>query len=152
VQLSNSIANNFSKYFVPKVNSDISRRLLDFLLEIVGANCNCVTILKACNQSTLAPAVLRLKSAIGGQYPYKDIRGGWKIFIDISDTKVVVTHKKWEQSFEKGKFQFQWEFSLVFDRNQMKLKSTAISITETKFQNNLIKDELLPIFQEFPSK
>ena len=59
----------------------------------MGENNRVMGVLKCCNQSVLAPAVLRLKSSIGSAFPYKDIRGGWRIFVHINTDQVVIQHR-----------------------------------------------------------
>jgi hypothetical protein len=79
---------------------DVSKRVLEFLLEVVGDDTKMVRILKGCTQSIIAPAVVRLKSIMVKQFPYKDVRNGWRIHINITPNQVVIIHRKWERSFE----------------------------------------------------
>ena len=97
-----------------------------------------VKLLKACNQAIIAPAVLRLKSTIGGgdrnySFPYKDVRGGWKIFIDINTDNVVITHQKEEQSFEPDNFNFEWKFQIILDRQLNDITNISLKIENLKF-------------------
>ena len=60
---------------------DISEDLRRFLSTMMGDPHPVVRLLKACNQSTIAPAAIRLKVDIGSKHPYKDKRGSWRIDI-----------------------------------------------------------------------
>jgi hypothetical protein len=114
-------------------NGDVSKRLLEYLQQVVGEQSKTVKILKACNQSIIAPAVYRLKSVAAEAFPYKDVRAGWRIYITISEKDVQVAHKKWERSFEDDSFHFKWEFVMVFDKDMKDLQSATLQITEVKF-------------------
>jgi len=99
-----------------KANSDAGRRLANFFDAAVGDDSKLAKVLKASNQSVVSPAVVRLKSALSSKFPYKDIRGGWRLYIEITDEKnVVVRHTKLEQSFDEESFKFQWQFEMMFD-------------------------------------
>ena len=62
-------------------SSDLSESLLKFLTTKMGDAHPVVRLLKACNQSTIAPAAIRLKVDVGSKHPYKDKRGSWQIDI-----------------------------------------------------------------------
>lgn len=97
---------------------DVGKRVLEFLVEVVGDDKKMIRILKACTQSIIAPAVVRLKSVMVRQFPYKDVRNGWRINIDINTDQVVVIHRKWERSFEDDRYFFpkhQFTHHLVFN-------------------------------------
>merc|ERR1712125_308402 len=75
-----------------------------------------------CNQSMLAPTVVRMKERIGTHWPYKDQRGEWKIIINKeNDSLISVTHIKkevsWESNslFESQHFQFTWSLRRDFE-------------------------------------
>jgi len=146
---------NFSVYFDPsKNNIDVSRRLQDFLMEIVGENCRVIKLLKSCNQSIIAPAVIRLKGVVGNQFPFKDVHGGWRIFVGIDTKKdsITVLHSKWEQSFEEDLFRFKWELKMVFDGMLEQLMSASLEITSVEFGHNLTqedKEEIVDVMKPF---
>ncbi len=143
-------------------NTDVSKRLLEFLQEVVGEDSKLVKILKCCNQSTIAPAVIRLKSAASTHCPYKvrsqnsftfqDVRAGWKIYISITRQDVHIFHKKWERSFEDESFQFRWEFGMIFDAGMDHLQSVSLKITELHFGPKDTEDkkqQFRNVMQEF---
>jgi hypothetical protein len=69
---------------------------------------------QACNQSIIAPAVIELTLNICPILPFKD-GGGWRIEIMINSDHVSILHRKRQKSND-GMFEFEWELSLVFDR------------------------------------
>jgi hypothetical protein len=144
-QVLQSIQDNFGTYITSKPNTDVSRHLLDFLLEVVGNNNSTIGVLKASNQSILAPAVIRLKSTVGSKFPYKDIRGGWRIVISISSSEdlITITHRRWEQSFQAGQFKFSWEFKLYYDLAVLNLKKCEICVTNVIASDESLRKDLL---------
>eukprot|EP01118_Nematostelium_gracile_P016894 TRINITY_DN7084_c0_g1_i1.p1 TRINITY_DN7084_c0_g1~~TRINITY_DN7084_c0_g1_i1.p1 ORF type:complete len:291 (+),score=64.00 TRINITY_DN7084_c0_g1_i1:60-932(+) len=145
------IEENFGKYVTSKPNTDVSRHLLDFLLEVMGDDNSTVGVLKASNQSILAPAVIRLKSTVGSKFPYKDIRGGWRIVVTISshEQRIRITHRRWEQSFQQGDFKFSWEFHLDYDINMEELQDCHIDITHVIATDPSLKRNLLAEMKPF---
>jgi len=147
--LVNKITSSFGQYFLPNTNTDLSRWVMDFLLQVVGEDTNTVRVLKACNQSVLAPAVLRLKSVVGSYFPYKDVRGGWRLLIKINQDEVIIVHRRWEQSFVQGDFNFKWELEMVFDRQLKDLVQCKVRITDVKFNNDSIKPNAMKVMKGF---
>jgi len=134
-ELANSITESFINYF-DEDNLDISKRLLKFLPQVVGDDSVVSKVLKACNQSIVASAVLRLKFAIANEFPYIDVNRQWKITIDINRNYIKIIHQKWEKSIEEGSFQFKWEFSCLFSRTMETLEKVDLKITEVNFGVN----------------
>jgi len=121
----------FSQYSNFFGGGDPSLSLTEFLDNIVGPTSKVVNVLKACNQSILAPGVLKLKVAVGNQYPFKDVRGSWRIDVHIYPDGLNVTHLKRERSFEDDSadyFEFDWSLKLVFDRDVAHLKEVYLYI------------------------
>merc|ERR1712137_653922 len=79
---------------------DIAAQLGYFMKNYYTDDSRVIRILKVCNQSLLAPTVVRMKESIGTKYPYKDQRGQWVIVIRKEKESVTVTHTKKEQSWE----------------------------------------------------
>jgi hypothetical protein len=89
-----AVNQHFSQYF-DTITQDISKKLMAFLVSVMGNNSKTVRILKACNQSIIASSVVRLKRDLGQEFPYFDVQGGWRIIITISEDDIQVIHRKW---------------------------------------------------------
>jgi len=112
---------------------DVSKRLEKVMKELLGSDCKVIRLLKACNQSILAPPVVRLKYYIGNEFPYHDATGTWKIHISFWGDHVRAKHIRWEKSIEKDSFSFKWEFELVFNKMLRDFLSLDLYISELKF-------------------
>jgi len=145
--------------FDNKINDkvDISSHLNDYIIEFVGHNSQIVQILKLCTQSSVSAAVYRLKSTLGRNIAYKDVRGGWKIEIIFYPDKITVTHKKKEQSWngmdsENEYIEFQWVLEYQLDFPITKIVSSKLYIDEIIFGEKVpssYKDKLMPHFAKF---
>mmetsp|Transcript_1451 Transcript_1451/g.3423 ORF Transcript_1451/g.3423 Transcript_1451/m.3423 type:complete len:407 (+) Transcript_1451:92-1312(+) len=95
-------------------------------------------VLKCCNQSCLAPAVLRLKTHLS-ELIYRDVRGGWHVRITISPAFVEVLHLKTEQNVklaenpELGEFRFIWQYRLQFSPDMRKLQQAGLKVISAEF-------------------
>jgi len=128
----------FSEFFHPA--GDPSLALSEYLEQVVGVDSKVLGVLKACNQSILAPGVLKLKCTVGNQFAFKDMRGSWRINIYITPDKVCVTHLKRERSFEDDPadyFEFEWSLVLVFDGNVTKMQEVHLHIDELLFGTSM---------------
>mmetsp|Transcript_40864 Transcript_40864/g.102916 ORF Transcript_40864/g.102916 Transcript_40864/m.102916 type:complete len:330 (-) Transcript_40864:183-1172(-) len=150
----------------PHFGGDISGFLGVFLRTHLGNDSHIVRVLKVCNQSVIAPAVLRLKKTIASKYPFKDVRGAWRIHLHIrSRDEVVVRHMKREMSWEAGftilstaampmdgpgsggsgtaqqqqqeDFQFGWCLEVVLGRELAFLSSVRLWIDSFSFSKTL---------------
>lgn len=45
-----------------------------------------VRILKCINQEILFPAVMTLRANIYEQFPFKDVKGGWNVVVNLGET------------------------------------------------------------------
>jgi len=112
---------------------DVSKRVGKIMKELLGSDCKVIRLLKACNQSILAPPVVRLKYFIGNEFPYQDSTGTWKIKISFWGDHVRVKHIRWEKSIRKDSFSFKWEFELVFNRMLRDFLSLDLYVSELQF-------------------
>jgi len=131
----------FDELVEPTKDGDISIRL-SYFLEHIGDNIPAMGVLKACNQSFLAPAVIMLKSRLGGQLRYKDLRDGWYINIQITDSEIILKHRKTEQSFESNpdsQFQFDWELTLTFNRAVTELKTVNLHVVDIRYSSEILE-------------
>jgi len=147
-----NITERFPSFFG---TGDPSLSLNDFLEQVVGANSKVVNVLKACNQSILAPGVLKLKFTVGNAYPFKDMRGSWRIDIHVDDDKLCVTHLKRERSFEDDPadyFEFEWSLKLIFDKDAAQLQEVLLHIDDLSFGNRMgtkKKDKIQEVMTNF---
>lgn len=65
-----------------------------FLERYFGDDSKTVAVLKACNQSIMAPAVTQLKKALLEKLNYKDVAGGWTVHVRCFKDEIVVAHRK----------------------------------------------------------
>jgi len=112
---------------------DVSKRIDQVIKETIQSDCKLIRLLKACNQSILAPAVVRLKYFIGNEAPYQDKSGTWRISIYIWRDNVRVKHTRWEKATQPNSFQFKWEFELIFNSDVSELISIDLYISEFIF-------------------
>jgi len=125
-------------------SGDPSLSLTEFLDNIVGPTSKVVNVLKACNQSILAPGVLKLKVAVGNQYPFKDVRGSWRIDVHIYSDGLSVTHLKRERSFEDDSadyFEFDWSLKLVYDKDVARLKEVYLYIEALTYGDRMVSSK-----------
>lgn len=117
-------------------SGDASVFLLDFLDKVVGGESSVVKVLKACNQSILAPGILKLKFGVGNHYPFKDVRGSWHIVVDVFPDSVCVTHTKYEKSMDdlpNMYFEFNWSMKIAFDRDLTHVTGSSLFIDGVQF-------------------
>jgi len=117
------------------------RELIQVFKEIIQPDCKLIRLLKACNQSILAPSVVRLKYFIGNEAAYQDKSGTWRISIYIWRDNVRVKHTRWEKAIAPNSFQFKWEFELIFNSELSDVISIDLYISEFIFGAN-DKDEI----------
>jgi len=132
-----SISTKYASFFG---TGDPSLSLNEFIEHVVGVDSSVVKVLKACNQSILAPGVLKLKVAVGNQFPFKDVRGSWRIEIQIESDKLSVTHLKRERSFEDESseyFEFAWTLRIVYDRQLTRVLEVQLYIDDILFGDKM---------------
>lgn len=125
-----------------------SASLLDRLFDQFFPEENRITkLLKLCNQSIMAPAVIRLKQQMNDSFPYKDDRGRWTIEIRLrDDASVVVTHFKreisWESSedYDRQHFSFRWNLSISTDPSLSLVESASMSIDQLSFVETVAEE------------
>jgi len=98
---------------------DMEQHLNSFFSELKAHDfpLTMLSLIKCCNQEIPFGAITMMKSSIGTNYPFKDLRGTWRLSIIFRDGIVHVNHQKIEQSVDedpdKG-FVFEWRLSLRF--------------------------------------
>ena len=130
------IESQFDTY-VPQDTGDVAGALRHFLLESgVPEGALFVQIFKAIHQEIIFPAVMSLRTSIYGQMPYKDLKGEWKVRIDIRPTSIHVWHLKWEQTHELDPaeyFKFCWALDMAFDRRMRAMQSATLNVADYAF-------------------
>jgi len=136
-------------------NGDASVFLLEFLDKVVGGDSAVVKVLKACNQSILAPGVLKLKFGVGNHFPFKDVRGSWHITVDVFPDSVCVTHTKSEKSMDEQPslyFEFNWTMKIEFDRDLTHVIGASLFIDGVEFGDGVqprTKETILQVMKKF---
>eukprot|EP01113_Clastostelium_recurvatum_P050613 TRINITY_DN9624_c0_g1_i1.p1 TRINITY_DN9624_c0_g1~~TRINITY_DN9624_c0_g1_i1.p1 ORF type:complete len:305 (-),score=45.53 TRINITY_DN9624_c0_g1_i1:45-938(-) len=129
--------------------SDAGMSLMDFMNTALGEESSVVGVLKACTQSTLAPAVLKLKFSIGTSFSFKDVRGSWYINIRFVEGRhIQVIHTKSEVSFddtEAGQFQFRWRLTITLDRTALTVTHADLHILDATISSRMPPSNLKEI-------
>jgi hypothetical protein len=131
----------------------------NFILRYFGSQGRVTRVLKACNQSIIAPPVTQLKKLLLDKIDYKDVRGEWTIHVHIEtkirgqgedeeeDVYVVIVHRKKEQVLVKKKisyelvYQFEWEFTIRFRSNMTDIESISLCFKDILFNGERIFDD-----------
>lgn len=120
--------------------------LNSFFFRYFGEESRTMKLLKACNQSILAPAITNLKKGLYGKLQYKDVPGGWTIHMFLGSDTVRVTHRRKEQVTQQRPedlqilrcFQFEWELVIDFDsREEMNdIESVSLRLVGLDFSES----------------
>jgi len=129
----NEINGLFQKLFFDNPSGELSRSLEQLLQNAACVNSKPIRVLKAFNQSIVAPAIYRLKLTVGKKLPYKDVRGGWKVYIEINDDEIIVANQKWEQGSDVDSFQFSWKLDIVLDKELTTVKDVRLKVVDIVF-------------------
>eukprot|EP01119_Soliformovum_irregulare_P011552 TRINITY_DN290_c2_g1_i5.p1 TRINITY_DN290_c2_g1~~TRINITY_DN290_c2_g1_i5.p1 ORF type:complete len:322 (-),score=97.84 TRINITY_DN290_c2_g1_i5:964-1929(-) len=135
----NSVKEEYYKY-IPKDSvgdKDISRDLTRFLEEVVKEESPTLRVLKACNQATIAPAVIELTLALSKRLSFKD-GGSWRIRVTVDSDEISVTHwKKQRPLIKPGEdeiyLHFEWELTLFFDKSARKITDFLFKLSDIEF-------------------
>lgn len=78
---------------------------------------------------------MNLKAAFSKeQIRFKDVRGSWSIDIFFENDIIRVSHNKKEQSYDET-FDFEWKFSIEFDREMSQLLKTEFGLERVNWGN-----------------
>lgn len=123
--------------FLPPDTGDVAGGLRHFLLESgIPEHSLFVLIFKAVHQEMIFPAVFSLRTSIYGQLPYKDMKGEWKVRIDLRPNEIRISHLKWEQTHEPQPEMFAkfcWCLELTFDRRMRSLQGAKLHVVDYGF-------------------
>jgi len=116
-------------------NVDLSKTANSYLIELTE-NQPIVKLLKvSCSQGIVVGARNPLRLSVLKDFPFKDGKQGWLVFVVFEDKHIVVIHRKHEQSIEPG-FSFFWELKMVFNRD-MDFKDSSIRVTELQIDEDM---------------
>jgi hypothetical protein len=103
-ELVNQIKSSYSSFFTSSESGpELSTSLLKVLKELLGEDTRATRLLKACNQSIIAPAVTKLKKLMEDVgLPFNSVRNGWFIDIRRDWDVIVVSHRKREAATPEG--------------------------------------------------
>jgi len=129
--LADKIDDKFENYIVE--GRDTIKGLYDLLKEIIGEQSLLVHVLKAANQSIIAPPVVYLNKQLENKLSFNSEKNGWSISVLKGDSVIMVAHKKKEKASPQsqqafGEFSFEWVIDFVFDTNMSELKSMRVSL------------------------
>ena len=115
--------------FLPPETGDVAGQLRRFLLEsgLPEASLS-VQVLKCIHQEIIFPAVSQLRFSIYTILPYKDLKGEWRVRVNVDDDQIRIAHRRWEQTQDWDAcnfFKFQWALTLTFDRRMAALQARA---------------------------
>lgn len=123
------VKSSSSEAVVP-LNSAIGK----YFEEAIGDDKIITKIIKACNQATISPAIIELKTALGKQYMTKDVKNGWAIdYIVLRDKNLVVMKSRKTEQHIQEVFQYTWQLQIVFDSNTAEIHSIDLNILEISF-------------------
>eukprot|EP01124_Arcella_intermedia_P025254 TRINITY_DN4482_c0_g1_i1.p1 TRINITY_DN4482_c0_g1~~TRINITY_DN4482_c0_g1_i1.p1 ORF type:complete len:351 (+),score=70.40 TRINITY_DN4482_c0_g1_i1:365-1417(+) len=129
---------------------DFTKNIDEYLELLTEAN-PIVKILKAsCSQGILSPPFVHLRLSLLKDYPFKDVKQGWKVFIEFKHNSVSVVHRK-KQASQNNEFDFCWELRMLFDKN-VNYISSSCCITNFNIDDTLEKsrrDKLEQIFNSW---
>lgn len=150
------IKEHFNTYFGKQPGSntvDLITATEQFILNVIGEQSKVCSVLRAANQSIIAPAVMKLKfSPFGQAYRYKDVNGQWKVRILLLPDKVTVSHRKREQSqFDHtpaDHFEFDWTLDITINSSTWAdLQQILFRVVSVDFNKEFDRDKKLKILQ-----
>ena len=96
-----------------------------------------LAVLRCISQSMVAPAVKALHRSVYSLARYRDLRGEWRVSVDIErDGRVTVRHDKWEQAADASPlafFKFRWCLALTFDARVASMLAATVSVVDFAF-------------------
>jgi len=135
-----------------------------FLQKELGENSRTVHVLKAINQSIIAPAVTDLQMKLWEQLPFRD--GGpnsWQVEVHIHDEFISISHSKLQRQLEVvqqdehetkktdaivAEFQFRWRFEMTFNKHMNDMESVRLEITEFSTNDASHSERLNDLFEK----
>eukprot|EP01122_Echinamoeba_exundans_P013584 TRINITY_DN5955_c0_g1_i1.p1 TRINITY_DN5955_c0_g1~~TRINITY_DN5955_c0_g1_i1.p1 ORF type:complete len:1736 (+),score=349.71 TRINITY_DN5955_c0_g1_i1:74-5281(+) len=147
-----AIEKSFRDYFTVEARSEASTDIIKetglFVSEVLGESSVVTSLLKiTASQGIISPAWVRLKLFILAQFPFKDARKGWRVYIIFEPFFVTICHIKKEMSSEEmagsRPFEFTWELKMVFDRKLEQMLECSLVISELSISEDMPSDRQL---------
>eukprot|EP01125_Pyxidicula_operculata_P011135 TRINITY_DN3635_c0_g1_i3.p1 TRINITY_DN3635_c0_g1~~TRINITY_DN3635_c0_g1_i3.p1 ORF type:complete len:255 (-),score=8.72 TRINITY_DN3635_c0_g1_i3:24-788(-) len=118
----------------------------DIFQNVIGEESGVTGIMKCLSQAVVLPAVMALRVLfIKEKINYKDCRGQWDVDIEFKDNKVLVTHKKWEETIPTS-FEFCWHMCIELEGNGRRLAGCTLTINTIKFLQPHTEDKKMHLF------
>lgn len=99
------------------VSTEMKRLFCDKFKDVNFCATKTAALLRGVNQEIVYPVIRELRDTFYEKFPFKDIRGTWKVGITrTTEGNIIVSHYKQEQSYstEDG-FTFHWQLNLKFN-------------------------------------
>jgi len=132
-----TFATHFSSFITgnsPEDKKDLLRLSREYVQCLGDDNCTIRLLKASCSQGIVSPAWVYLNLFLLKEFPFKDVRLGWSVYVYFTAQKITVIHRKKEQGhneeLELDEFTFTWELKLIFDPKITQLKSSHFAITE----------------------
>eukprot|EP01028_Stygiella_incarcerata_P014423 TRINITY_DN955_c2_g1_i1.p1 TRINITY_DN955_c2_g1~~TRINITY_DN955_c2_g1_i1.p1 ORF type:complete len:296 (-),score=80.36 TRINITY_DN955_c2_g1_i1:247-1134(-) len=111
------------------VPSIVSETLLEHL-----SNTRTIRLLKACNQSTVAPAAGDFKLLAMLRHPCRDFQGYWEVDIHLEEDEVRVSQYRKEQTMDSvprnKRFICRWKLDMFFDPDLRDLRRISFKVVD----------------------
>jgi len=102
---------------------------------LIGEDNSVTNIVKFINQGIVVPAVTILRLLfMKMKIIYKDCRSQWDVSINFQHDKIIITHKKWEETLPPN-FEFCWHFRIELSRDCKIIENARLLIHTIKFVN-----------------
>jgi hypothetical protein len=111
------------------VPSIVSETLLEHL-----SNTRTIRLLKACNQSTVAPTAGDFKLLAMLRNPCRDFQGYWEVDIRLEEDEVKVSQYRKEQTMDSvprnKRFVCRWRLDMIFDPDLLDLRRIEFRVVD----------------------
>eukprot|EP01102_Stenamoeba_stenopodia_P013527 TRINITY_DN4400_c0_g1_i1.p1 TRINITY_DN4400_c0_g1~~TRINITY_DN4400_c0_g1_i1.p1 ORF type:complete len:659 (-),score=125.08 TRINITY_DN4400_c0_g1_i1:96-2072(-) len=153
--LSNTIAQRYSEFVSESSTDELAMSLLK-LFQQVMADSRVVRILKASNQSIIAPAMTRVKKLLeDAGLPFNSVRNGWWIHIERKWDEIVIKHCKRETATPEGEsgvfgipYNFEWAIAFTMDDDVRTVKDIQVDIKSAGLPAESEQPKTLNLVQE----
>eukprot|EP01120_Amphizonella_sp_Union-15-10_P007137 TRINITY_DN2376_c0_g1_i2.p1 TRINITY_DN2376_c0_g1~~TRINITY_DN2376_c0_g1_i2.p1 ORF type:complete len:536 (-),score=111.72 TRINITY_DN2376_c0_g1_i2:324-1931(-) len=166
-EVKKKVSDRFFDYVELHNPHSLSRTLEKFFSEILGSESYVLSILKSCNQSAIAPAIVELKMALGMEHMTKDVKNSWRFQISINSGIQELNSESRELSSDmqglKAKngvlckeievrtfkqeihvqnlFQFEWTLRFIFDCESGDYSRIDLEIIDLMFHEDVHKGD-----------
>eukprot|EP00762_Andalucia_godoyi_P002971 ANDGO_04104.mRNA.1 hypothetical protein len=123
---------------------DVATEFFENIVRLAGGT-ECFRVLKAANQSCIAPAASTFKLyAMHEDFPCRDVQGHWEVAVYIFSDAVHVVQSRKEQTMDllpkNVAFVCRWQLRLMFDRSVSQMTAVQFGVDQRdivfKFEND----------------